>query len=172
MRCDSCGNAEAVIQLTRVKDDEMRVLHLCESCASEEGVETGAPPAAAGTVQLADFLAQIGKTGGEEVASAGRCPSCGLTPAQLKQTGRLGCAACYEHFEQHLRTLLRRLHGGTQHAGKVLLPPDAGESDRKARLQGLKRSLRHAVETEDFEHAATIRDQIRRLETPDEEVAP
>lgn len=166
MRCDTCGTADAVIQLTKVKDNEMRVLHLCESCASEEGVDAVAQPAAAGTVQLADFLAQIGKNVGEDAATAGQCPSCGLTPAQLKQTGRLGCVACYDHFDQHLRTLLRRLHGGTQHAGKVVLPPDPGESDRKARVHSLRRSLRRAVETEDFEHAAALRDQIRRLEDP------
>jgi len=164
MRCDNCGNADAVIQLTKVKDNEMRVLHLCDECAVEEGVDPVAKPSGASAVNLADFLAQIGKSMGEESLATGSCPSCGLTSAQLKQTGRLGCATCYTHFEEHLRSLLRRLHGGTQHAGKVVMPPDPEEVDRKARVDSLRRSLQRAVDAEDFEHAASIRDQIRRLE--------
>lgn len=167
MRCDNCGNADAVIQLTKVKDNEMRVLHLCEACAAEEGVDSASQPASPSTVHLADFLAQIGKSIGEEAVAAGRCPACGLTPAQLKQTGRLGCATCYTHFEQHLRALLRRLHGGTQHVGKVVMPPNPEELDRKARVDSLRRSLQRAVSSEDFEHAAALRDQIRQLEEPE-----
>jgi protein arginine kinase activator len=161
MRCENCGDAEASIELKRVEGDEVRVRHLCEACAAEQGVN---PMPAAGTLPLADFLAQIG-SGITESALPGRCPSCGLTPAQLKQTGRLGCATCYSHYEQHLRTLLRRLHGATQHAGKVAAPHEGGDTDRKARVESLRRSLQRAVDSEDFEHAAALRDQIRRMES-------
>jgi len=165
MLCQSCGNAEAVIELTTVRDDEKRVQHLCEACASEHGVEVeGSGPSA----PLVDFLAQIGKSMGEEMVPASRCPSCGLTPAQLKQLGRLGCAECYTHFEQHLRNLLRRLHGGTHHVGKQPTAGDTSGFDRKARVQSLRRSLQRAVAEEDFEQAALLRDQIRRLETVQE----
>jgi protein arginine kinase activator len=162
MQCEKCGNADAAIQVTRVEDNEMRIQHLCESCAAEQGIDS---VASGGNVQLADFLAQIGSGIADEPAASGRCPSCGLTPSQLKQTGRLGCAACYTHFEQHLQGLLRRLHGSTQHVGKVALAPDADDGGRKARVDSLRRSLQRAVDSEDFEHAATLRDQIRRMET-------
>ncbi len=89
MQCESCGNAEAVIQFTKVEDSQARVFHLCEGCAAEQGVDVATSPPNA---PLADFLAQIGKSMGDEAIAAGRCPSCGLTPAQLKQLGRLGCA--------------------------------------------------------------------------------
>jgi protein arginine kinase activator len=161
MQCDNCGTDGAVIQLTKVKDNEMKVLHLCEACAAVEGV---ASPATPSTLPLADFLAQMGQGVGE-AAAAGRCPSCGLTPAQLKQTGRLGCPTCYQHYEGHLRGLLRRLHGAAQHVGKSVAAPDADEMDRQARVDALRRSLHRAVEAEDFEHAAALRDQIRQLET-------
>jgi protein arginine kinase activator len=160
-RCDSCGKSDAVIQLTQVENNEMRILHLCEACAQERGVQvepqaTNAP--------LADFLAQIGK---DDAPGSGRCPSCGMTATQLRQTGRLGCTVCYTHFDDHLRSLLRRLHGGTSHVGKVMLPADPGEEDRTARILSLRRSLQRAVEAEDFEHAATLRDQLRQLEISD-----
>ena len=82
----------------------------------------------------------------------------------FKKTGRLGCSHCYVAFEPHLKSLLRRLHGGTQHVGKVYLPPDPSSADRQERLAGLKRKLDRAVESEDFERAAQIRDMIRTLE--------
>lgn len=159
MRCDNCGRHESVIQLTQVENNEMRVLHLCEECAVERGVElesqkTNAP--------LADFLAQIGKV--SDAPSVGRCPSCGMTAANLRQTGRLGCAVCYTHYDEHLRSLLRRLHGGTKHVGKVLAPSSPEDGNRTARILSLRRSLQHAVEAEDFEFAASIRDQLRELE--------
>jgi protein arginine kinase activator len=160
-RCDSCGKGDAAIQLTQVENNEMRVLHLCEACAVQRGVEVQSEKANA---PLADFLAQIGKSVPETVGG-GRCPSCGLTPSQLRQTGRLGCAICYTHYDEHLRSLLRRLHGGTKHAGKIALPADPKEDDLQARIQSLRRSLKRAVEAEDFEYAAAIRDQLRKLET-------
>ncbi len=160
-RCDSCGLNDSVIQLTQVENNEMRVLKLCEKCAAERGVELESQKSNA---PLADFLAQIGKGVGEGAGS--RCPSCGLTSAQLRHSGRLGCTVCYDHYGEHLRSLLRRLHGATKHVGKVLLPLDPGENDLTARIASLRHSLERAVEAEDFEFAASLRDQLRQLEAP------
>ncbi len=64
-----------------------------------------------------------------------------------------------------MRAILRRIHGSTYHLGKVYVPPASTTADRSARLVGLRRKLQRAVEAEDFELAAVIRDQIRELET-------
>lgn len=164
MQCDKCGASGAVIHLTKIQNNEMNSLHLCESCAADEGVEPGVPAPAA---PLTDFLAQMGKglSAGTATATA-ECPACGLTIADFKRTGRLGCASCYPHFAAHLRGLLRRLHGGTQHVGKVLQPPDPAHTDKLARVSSLRRSLQLAIDMEDFERAAAIRDEIRQIETP------
>lgn len=162
MHCDHCGEQEAVIHLTQIVDNEMSTFHLCETCAAEKGLEPGV---ASANVPLTDFIAQMGKTlPTETIEAAGECSYCGLTPDDFKRTGRLGCSHCYVTFEPHLRKLMRRLHGGTQHVGKVYLPPDPSEADREHRLVGLRRKLDRAIETEDFERAAQIRDQIRALE--------
>lgn len=163
MQCDNCRKKEAVIQLTQVENTEMKILHLCEECAVERGVATESQKSNA---PLADFLAQISK-GVAEGQASGKCPSCGLTAAQLRQTGRLGCGACYTQYDEHLRNLLRRLHGGTKHVGKVVLPADPDDDDRSARALSLRRSLERAVAAEDFEHAATLRDQLKKLEIAD-----
>ena len=163
MQCERCGEREAVIQFTKVEKDDVRVLQLCEPCAADQGVDT--TPAA--PAPLVDFLAQIGR-GVADDAAPGGCPSCGLKAAPHQPIGRLGCATSYTHFEQHLRSLLRRLHGGTQHAGKVAVSAGGAEPDHKARARSLRRSLQRAVDSEDFEHAAVLRDQIRRLEADEE----
>jgi protein arginine kinase activator len=164
MRCDHCGKSDAVIHLTKVENNEMKTSYLCENCASDKGFGTSAPASAA---PLTDFLAQMGKGLGTEAPSpAAACSSCGLTVADFKRTGRLGCAACYSQLDVHLRGLLRRLHGGTSHAGKVVAPhPDAPQEDQSARVSSLRRSLQQAVDREDFERAAVLRDQIRRIES-------
>jgi len=164
MLCDRCGKNEAAIHLTQIQNNEMTTRHLCETCAAALGLDAG--PAAA-SAPLADFLAQMGKSLGAEssAAAAGTCPSCGLTLADFKRTGRLGCPRCWSAFEGNLKGLLRKLHGGTQHVGKVYLSPDPSETDRVQRITSLRRSLQRAVDEEDFERAASLRDQIRRLET-------
>ena len=162
--CDHCGNAQAVVHLTEVVDTETRTTHLCEQCAAEKGIE---PQVSSKNLPVADFLA---KMGGEEPLSPGApqedltCPFCGLSTADFKDVGRLGCPQCYPTFESHLRGLLRRIHGGTQHVGKVYLPPDPSVSEKEKRLEALRRKLERAIDTENFERAAELRDQIRVLE--------
>ena len=165
MLCENCGKNEAAIHLTQIQNNEMSTRHLCEVCAEGMGL-SGGPAAPA---PLADFIAQMGKSiAAESTTAAGTCPSCGLTLADFKRTGRLGCARCYSTFDTSLRGLLRKLHGGTQHSGKVYLPTEPTETDRTARVVSLRRSLARAVEAEDFERAAGLRDQIRRLEAGQE----
>ncbi len=165
MQCERCGKNPAVIHLTQIENNEMSTFHLCDACAAEKGLGAGADQE---TAPLTDFLAQMGKSLAAGLPStAGACEFCGLTLNDFKRTGRLGCPHCWSHFDQHLRGLLRKLHGGTQHVGKVYLPPDPREMDRTARASALRRSLARAVEAEDFERAAALRDRFRRLETAD-----
>jgi protein arginine kinase activator len=162
--CDNCGSADAKIHLTQIVDNEMTVCHLCEKCAAAKGLETEQEESS--SFPLTDFLAQMGS--GEESLvgseSPERCTFCGLTFADFRETGRLGCPHCYSTFEPHLRGLLRRIHGGTHHVGKVYLPPDPSANERQKRLEGLRRRLERAVVAEDFERAAELRDRIRSLE--------
>jgi protein arginine kinase activator len=162
MLCDHCGENEAVIHLTQIVDNQMGTYHLCEACAAEKGLE---PDPEIPNFPLTDFLAQMGKHEDEPPESApGACEYCGLTLEDFKRTGRLGCSHCYVTFDAHLRGLFRRLHGGTQHVGKIYLPPDPTEAERSEQISRLRRKLNVAVEREEFERAAEIRDQIQELE--------
>lgn len=163
MLCDNCGKNEAEVHLTQIVENEMTTVHLCPVCAAEKGLD-----AATGTksLPLTDFLAQMGQgVATEEGAGiAGPCSYCHTTVEDFRRTGRLGCPHCYSIYESQLRAILRRIHGSTQHLGKVYVPPASQFADRAQRLAGLRRKLQRAVEAEDFERAALLRDQIREIE--------
>lgn len=174
MQCENCREREAVIHLTQIVNNSVTTMHLCEPCAAEKGVETGSSVA---KFPLGDFLATLGKGGSEPAAEAGLdipCPSCGATLRDFRQTGRLGCAKCYAAFEPHLRDLLRRLHGSTKHEGEAYRPtgtpprPSApvpvGVTSQKNTLEDLRDALKRAIEAENFELAAELRDKIRVME--------
>jgi len=169
MLCDNCKERDAIINLTQVEHDSKVTLHLCEQCAQQKGVETGG---AIMKSPLGNFLGALGKGAALVPATADgvRCPACGSTLRDFRDTGRLGCDQCYVAFDGHLRDLLRRLHGSSQHVGERYQTPGeagaggGGDSDPRSRLLELKAQLRRAVEGEDFELAAELRDRIRVLE--------
>ena len=160
MKCEECGGNQAVVHLTQVVNNEMTVVHLCDSCASQKGLDTSPGPVS----PLSDFIAQMGgappRPSGPEVA----CPFCGLGYAEFREQGRLGCPECWTTFQRPLEKLVRRIHGSSSHLGKVYLPPDPSATERQRRMEGLRNRLERAVEAEDFERAADLRDQIRSLE--------
>jgi protein arginine kinase activator len=159
MLCDICKKNVAKVHLTQMDKGETKKIDLCEDCAKVKGIDdpTG--------FSLADLLLGLGAAQEMEPGAAGtglRCPACGFTQAEFKKTGRLGCAECYRTFAEGLEGLLKSMHKGTRHVGKV--PQSQHFSpDLEEQLKGLQRKLEKAVAEEDFEQAAVLRDQIRRL---------
>jgi protein arginine kinase activator len=92
------------------------------------------------------------------------CPRCGCTFRQFRKTGRLGCAHCYSTFEQEMSTLLRKIHGSNEHVGITQEEAIGPLSEEEAHLLTLRRQLRQAVEREEYERAAELRDAITQLE--------
>jgi protein arginine kinase activator len=165
MLCDNCKEREVEIHLTKVENDTKVTLHLCKQCAQQKGFETGDSILKS---PLGGFIQAMGKGGGTVLptpADGLRCAACGSTLKDFRESGRLGCAQCYEAFAVHLRDLLRRLHGSSQHVGERYVAPGAdGVPDPRRELLELKEQLRRAVESENFELAAELRDRIRVLE--------
>ena len=164
MLCDVCHERDATINLTKIGDNAVHQLHLCEKCAAERGVDT---PAAAPNHPLGEFLhdvqQQVALTGLAAGESA-RCPFCNTTMADFRATGRWGCARCYTNFEGGIRELLRRVQGNHRHVGRTYHPPVGEELERAAAIGELRERLRRAIEAEQFEVAAGLRDRIRGME--------
>ena len=158
MHCDVCKTNQATVFLTQIVDGKMQKVNLCDSCSKEKGVTdpTG--------FALADLLLGMGAAQEiEKGAGVESCPVCGFTQTDFKKTGRLGCAHCYETFETGLDTLLKAMHKGLTHTGKIpsRLYRSLQIDNQKKNLQ---RDLQKAVEEERYESAAEIRDQLRKLE--------
>lgn len=178
MLCDICGKNPATVHLTEIIDDQMNELHLCEECAR---TKSSAMEQQFGLSDLLAGMVDFEKANKDEGIPAVKCPNCGLTYADFKKIGRLGCGQCYNVFRQYLAPLLKRIHGSSQHVGKSPVrrakPAPAGPAAagvateappaaprKKVGLQELKAQLAKAIEKEAFEEAARLRDQIRAME--------
>ena len=159
MVCCVCKQKEATVHLTQIAGEKMQKVDLCEDCAREKGVNDPAG------FSLADLLLGLGASQDMEEASGGpdvRCPHCGFSHADFKKAGRLGCAACYDTFAEGLEGLLKSMHKGTRHKGKV---PSAlrGSQDLREKLAHLQKKLDKAVAEENFEQAAQLRDELKTV---------
>jgi protein arginine kinase activator len=163
MSCDQCREREAVIQLTQIINDQVTTLHLCEKCAAEKGVDS---PGAHAKTPLGTLIGAMGKSPEQAPAprSSDVCTRCGGTFQDFRETGRLGCPDCYRSFETPLRDLLRRLHGSTHHLGERYAEREPAAAVVDHEQADLREQLRLAVETENFELAAELRDRLRVLE--------
>ena len=159
MLCCICKQKEASVHLTQIEGDKMQKVDLCEECAKHKGVNDPAG------FSLADLLMGLGAAQEIEQSAGGtelKCPRCGFTQADFKKAGRLGCSDCYATFSEGLEGLLKTMHKGTRHIGKV---PRALQQSRDVaeRLKALQKQLSKAIAGEDFEQAALLRDEIRLM---------
>lgn len=160
MVCDTCRERDAVVHLTQVVDGAVTQVHLCEKCAAEKGVETTvAAPKTPLTSLLQTVQAQMGTTG----LDTARCGFCQATYKDFRASGRLGCSRCYSTFDAQLRDLLQRVHGATRHTGRQYGPPAPDLLQRASTVLELREQLRRAIELEQFEQAAKLRDQLKEV---------
>lgn len=165
--CEVCKTRPAKVHYTEIVNHAMVAMNLCVECAEQKGIDVHA----AGNYGLGDLVAGLIDTAVESEAeriSKVRCSHCGYEYSDFKRIGRLGCPECYEAFEAQLIPVLRHVHGSIQHAGKRA----AARSERAAirdRVAALREDLSLAIRAEDYERAASLRDEIRALETQVEE---
>jgi len=159
-KCDICGKFEAQMKVRQVdKDGKQSEVEVCVECARQRGFSEAEKV----KIHVAEVLSEMK----QDVKDDDRkvlCPSCGMSYADFKRLGRLGCAQCYDSFRERLEPLVRRLHGAVQHVGKSTTTGRKHAQERMNR-QRLTEELDQAIKNEDYEKAAAVRDQMRRLET-------
>lgn len=165
MMCEECGIRPAKFHLMTITNDERTERKLCSVCMAKyqkqlPGIDFS---------NLAGILNNIleGSNGWQKAPeddelSALTCEQCGMTYAEFQKCGMLGCAGCYKAFKTPLDALLQRIHGNTQHAGRI---PGSVRSDVSIRMNidRLKQRLQKAIADEEYEQAAKLRDSIRAL---------
>jgi len=160
--CHICKTRPARIHCTEIVNNRHVSVELCVECARERGIEIDA----AGAYALGDLVAGLIDTAAADTTGPigrVRCPGCGYDYSDFKNIGRFGCPECYAAFAAQLMPVLRQVHGNTRHTGKV--PPDRAQAVATAeRIRELREALDRAVSAEEYEKAASIRDEIRALD--------
>ena len=167
MLCQDCNKRDATIHLTQIVNNEKIVLNLCKICAEKRGFHS---PFEQMPFPLAEFVTgMIGPVKDKGLDREGKgelhdhkCPSCGLTFSEFGRVGRLGCAVCYQAFRPEMTDILRKIHGSAEHRGHTAIQPTEDLQPLREENR-LRDELRKAIESENFEVAACLRDQIRNL---------
>ena len=168
MLCQHCKQNEATTHIRRVVNGAAEEFHLCAACAKEAGLAQLAAPEFG--FHLSDlfsgFLGSSLRGQGQSLPSPVRCELCGSSLNEIIQSSRVGCARCYETFAEQLQPTLQRIHGALRHTGKApeTDPTVAERKQRQARIEQLRALIGEAVQSEDYEQAAKLRDEIRTLE--------
>lgn len=169
MLCQDCKKREAQVHLTQIINNEKIALSLCKECASARGFHS---PLDNIPFPLAEILSGLAKNMGVAGTSANpaeslTCPVCQLTFEEFTRQGRFGCAECYRTFRPRLETIMRKIHGASLHRGTAPIAAVGEPSDDQAipvkEEERLEAELKKAIESEDFERAAEIRDKLKSI---------
>ena len=154
MYCDYCGKHAATTHVKKTINGKTTELHLCAQCAAQQGIG----------FDLGDFWGSLFAEPAQRAqADTLRCPDCGIGFREIADAGRPGCPTCYLTFYDRLLPSIQRIHGKTQHTGKIAVQTD--DSVKKERkLQELRERLNTCIAEQDYETCATLRDEIRALE--------
>ena len=162
-KCRQCSKP-ATLHITEIHDGKAVAIHLCEKCAreyiDEDGNADGEPDP---HLELTEQLQQLVSEESDDSLLSLQCPNCEMTFSEFRENGRLGCSTCYQEFRRELLPLLENIHEDNHHIGKrpVRSP---GETSEQAEVIQLRNQQRDAIEREDYEKAAELRDRIAEIE--------
>ena len=164
MLCEYCNMKPATVILKQNIDGEMKTVHICRDCAQALGVTLD-------KINVGDsfFASMFGKkSASQSKPGTIACDFCGMTLTELQKTGKAGCANCYNVFADVMDNAIRRIHAASAHCGKVPASVD-GHMSVTRKIEELKAKLNVAVQNEEYEQAARLRDEIKLLQAKGEE---
>ena len=168
MICQKCGIKTAIVHYTNTINGNKTEVHLCEDCAKlrENSLISG----------ISDIMSGffgIKLQPQQENSTVLKCDFCGSTQNDISKNGKAGCGNCYKIFGEYLTPIIRRVHGTDTHTGKRPLnfekPAEPQEAEIKPadpiqdKLAELEEEMKCAIAAEDYERAAKIRDEIKKL---------
>ena len=168
MKCEKCNDRNATFFFERNINGEKHTYRLCRACAEEVGLlnkgkstlfEDAFSPLFSSHTDLIDDIFGLPKGVGVKTK---KCVGCGATWQEIAKSGKVSCPLCYGTFEGELEHSIRSTHGNVTHVGRA--PAKSTATRKRANLvTDLKRALRTAIDDENFEEAARLRDKIRAI---------
>lgn len=164
MKCQKCGKDHANTHVKTIINGDYKEYILCAECAKEMGYSN------VFSNMEHEFSNLLGSFFGNSLPARSQsthCPSCGSTYYDIAGSGKVGCADCYNSFYDMLLPSIRRIHGNTTHCGKKSIAGiEYTETHEKAKskIDTLKEKLQKAIDVQNFEEAAKLRDEIKALE--------
>ena len=172
MYCELCKKNIATIHYTKIVNGHKEERHVCDQCARQMKEPMNAFPTLGlmPDFSMADFIGGFFNPENQSqpfvqknMSAYDACPVCGMTAGEFRKLGRVGCSNCYEYFSDYMPGLIKRIHGNSCHTGKVPARGEARLAERQKAVL-LREELRCAIQEENFERAAQLRDEIRVLE--------
>lgn len=163
MLCQKCMKNIATVRYAEVVEGKVADLHLCPECLAKHQTSTATGFELSGSAPSPKRPTTPPETSDILAVAQKHCRNCGADLKEVLKTGKVGCGQCYANFPELLEPLLRSFHTSLRHRGKM---PRVSDSRAAARgeLQTKRALLRSALKTENYEQAATLRDEIRKLE--------
>jgi len=171
MLCESCKKRTATVFYNENINGRARSFSLCGECAAKLREKGDLQDVTSMLDSFANPFSNLhdnlfgGIFGIPSVKSASeekKCPTCGTLYSEIAKSGKVGCPDCYTTFRGELSRLIGSVHGTTTHTGQAPSRHRAKQA-RDEKLRALRRDLQSAIEKEDYEGAAELRDRIRAL---------
>ena len=181
MLCDNCRENKATVRYTEIINGNKREMMLCEECSRKLGINKMSLKLPIDFSSFfGDFLSEYEKNDLLPLFSENpnmlKCKTCNMTYKDFLNTGKLGCADCYDTFEDEIDQILRRVQGSSEYLGRKGSFETIDENkekpkiikkeknDKKREIDELQRKLKDAIKDERYEDAAKIRDEIKEKE--------
>jgi len=180
MLCGICKEREATVFYTEIMNGTKKEQYLCEECAARSTSLRLKTPFGGKEFSLSGLISGLleeampKEEDDKEMQTTPVkkdivCPECGMSYAKYKEEGVLGCPSCYQKFGRVLLRDIRSLQGADTHTGKCPLhfvthkmparmPEDIPALDE---IQKLSLKLEQALEREQYDLAAHLRDELR-----------
>lgn len=164
--CYECKNKLATVHIKKILNNSITEVHLCTDCANEKfgAQEALLSPQIFLPNIIANLVPAFAENQNQMQHTKEKCPICGCGFADFINTGLLGCSNCYNVFSKELNEIIRKIHGSTQHKGKIV-SKSFDKLKEKRSIEELKKQLEELVKLEKYEEAAKLRDKIKKIES-------
>lgn len=162
MICDICKQNEALISVEQISDGVKKNMYLCNECAAKFGFAAFSENidiSVKNIFRKYEFNKQLE----QQQQTSPVCPHCGQKLFDIRFKHKIGCANCFMTFQNEIAEILKQKKKDLQYTGAIQKAKVIG-FEEKITAAGLKQALQKAIEAEEYERAALLRDELKALE--------